>query len=135
MEVLGVDDRMEGLATAVLDSAGLDEAGVHVIAELSDDDEIGNGRLGLLLAVDGGQAGGAGSAVDVVDVPEGLVTFLGLPAGREYADLVPLADGPRGQFHGLGAVPLEHESELALTPGAVLDLAFEVGREWADPVS
>lgn len=113
LSISGSDDRVERLVATVLDAARLDEAGVHVVAELGDD-EVADGCLSLLLAVHLDQLGDTVGARDALDPPECLIA---------------LADGPGGQLHGLGPVLLEHEAELALAAGAVLDLAFEIRRE------
>ena len=130
--VLGVDDRVERLVAAPLDTARLYQTGVDAIPELRDDHYVVGGHradrglLGVQLR-EMGQALSVGS-FDPRDAPQWLVAGLRLPTRRKHAHLVAASHRPAGQLDSLGLMLLEDEAE-----GAALsergDLCFQISTE------
>ena len=123
--VLAVDDRVPRPVAAAGDFAGGDQTGVDHVAELGDDDQVGQRSGSLRLLRRTGRGGGRVGRVEQFQVgmfavgrnflyhPQPLIALRGGPARRKDADLVAPADRAPWEFDGFRHMPLEVQSERA----------------------
>ena len=115
VEIFPVDHGMKRLAVATLNLARADKAGVNIVFELSDHDQVGNGNA-LPFNVNGieqFQLGLAriGERFKPRHLPKALITLGSRSTRGKNMHLVALADGPAGKFHAFGAMALKVEAK------------------------
>ncbi|MEV8358923.1 hypothetical protein [Microbacterium sp. NPDC076895] len=123
---------MERLIAAVLNAAGLDQAGIDLVFEFRDDDEIihGGGYALRSIAVCLDQTRDASAVLDVqrLNAPQALIALDGVSALWQHTHLRRASHGLTGKLYSLRLVPLEDEAE-ATSLCQRSDLLLEVCRE------
>ena len=115
VEIFPVDHGMKRLAVATLDLARADKAGVDIVLELRDHDQVGN-RNALpfnVNAIEQFQLGhtAIGGRFKPRHLPKALVSLGRRSTRGKNMHLVALADGPTGKFYAFGPMALKVEAE------------------------